>query len=442
MQVGAKEFANLYNIALALAGPTLACACNSPLLFGRRLWAETRIALFQQAVDTRSPSHGRMVPPRVTFGDRWVRQSVTQLYREDIARFRTLVGVQFDEDPHARIAEGQAPDLKSLRLHNGTVYRWVRACYGVTEGKPHLRIENRVLPAGPSVVDEIANAAFWYGLMIALAARYDDITRVTEFEHASSNFVSGARQGLGATMTWLEGAELSVPKLALEHLLPLADEGLRSGGVDDRDRARYLGVIERRVGTGRSGARWMLHSLAAMRDHGTPAERLNALTAATAARQASGKPVSEWEPGRLDEGGGWSNNYLKVEQYMTTDLYTVHEEDPIALAAQLMEWQRIRHVPVEDHEHRLVGLVSYRAILRLLAASGQTDVGSVPVSQVMKRDPVTVGPDLTTMRAVEVMRKYGVGCLPVVHRDRLVGIVTEGDFMDIARQLLEEKLSE
>jgi len=442
LQCGAKEFANLYNIAQALAGPVLAPATNSPLLFGRRLWSETRIALFQQAVDTRSTSHEREVPARVSFGDRWVRDSVIELYREDIARFRTLVGIQFDEDPHARIDQGLAPELKSLRLHNGTVYRWNRACYGILDGKPHLRIENRVFPSGPSTTDQVANGAFWYGLMVALGSRYDDITKVMEFEHAKQNFVAAARQGLGAHLTWLEGRDYPATQLVLEHLLPLADEGLAAGGIDDDDRRRYLGVIEQRTRTGRTGSRWMLQSLAGMRGKGTAAERLNALTAAIVARQSDRRPVSEWEPAGLAEGGGWKHNYLKVEQYMTTDLFTVHEDDPVALAAQLMEWEKIRHIPVEDHDHRLVGLLSYRAVVRLLAHRTIEDAGSIAVGKVMKRDPVTVGPDLPTLRAIEVMRTYGVGCLPVVRQGRLVGIVTESDFMDIARELLEKKLSE
>ena len=190
-QVGASEFANLYNIAQVVAGPLLACATNSPLLFGRRLWAETRIALFQQAVDTRSVGHHlRESSPRVTFGNSWVKESVLELYKEDISRFRTLVGTGLDEDPFEALARGEAPQLKALRMHNGTVYRWNRACYGIMNGKPHLRIENRVMPSGPSVADEIANAAFWFGMVSGLAFKYEDITNVTEFEHAKMNFVA------------------------------------------------------------------------------------------------------------------------------------------------------------------------------------------------------------------------------------------------------------
>jgi CBS domain-containing protein len=441
LQVGASQFANAYNVAQALAGPVLAAAANSPLLWGRRLWAETRIALFEQAVDSRNPGQAREMAPRVTFGNRWVEKSVVELYKEDVARFRALVGTDLDEDPLAVLRAGGVPALKALRLHNGTIYRWNRACFGMTDGVPHLRIENRVLPSGPSVLDEVANAAFWVGLMTALMHRYEDIRKVTEFAHAKMNFVAAARQGLGANLTWLEGEEMPAQALLAERLLPLASEGLDLAGVLAADRDRYLSVIDRRVKSGRTGARWLLFSLAAMKDHGTQGERLNALTMATIARQASGAPVADWEPARLDEGGGWKNNYLRVEQYMTTDLYTVHPDDPVDLVAQLMEWQRIRHVPVEDTEHRLVGLVSYRSLLRLLSDPALASrAHSIAVAEMMKPDPVTVPPTMTTMRAIEVMREFGVGCLPVVAEGRLVGLVTNDDFMGIAGQLLDERL--
>jgi len=443
LQVGAKRFAALYNLAQALAGPTLAAATNSPLLFGRRLWAETRIALFQQAVDTRRNVNGRTSQPRVTFGDRWVRSSVMELFKDNVTRFRTLVGTELDEDPFAVMARGNAPQLKALRLHNGTVYRWNRACYGIMNGKPHLRIENRVLPSGPTVVDEVANAAFWLGLMSELGATIEDVTKLMDFEHAHMNFIAAARQGLSATFTWFDGEEIPAPLLILEKLLPLAASGLDRVGISHVDRDRYLGVLEKRVRTGRTGSRWLVQSLAAMRDHGTQAERLNALTAAIVARQTENRPVHDWDLAHLKEAGGWRHNYLRVEQYMSTDLYTVHPDDPVELAANLMEWHRIRHVPVEDHEHRLVGLVNYRAILRQCTHGGlEKDGELVPVSEVMKRDPIIVAPGLSTTRAIELMRRYGIGCLPVVQDGRLVGIVTENDFMEIAGQLLEEKLGE
>ena len=441
LQVDAKGFAHAYNVAQMIAAPVLAAAANSPLLWGRRLWAETRIPLFEQSVDSRHSSQARQMASRVTFGERWVRNSIVEIYREDIARFRALVGTEPDEDPMAALAAGRLPALKALRLHNGTIYRWNRACFGMFEGKPHLRIENRVLPSGPSVLDEVANAAFWLGLMKALPVQIESVPAVMDFEHARHNFVTAARHGLSAPLHWLGGEEIAAPRLILERLLPEAARGLDAAGIVPADRDRYLGVIEKRVASGRNGARWTLWSLAGMKDHGTPAERLNAITLATVKRQKSGLPVAEWEPAVLSEGGGWKNNYLKVEQFMTTDLFTVHADDPIDLVARLMEWEKIRHVPVEDTEHRLVGLVSYRALLRLLAsADGHARWHEVAVGDVMKKDPITVSPTMTTLRAIEVMREKRVGCLPVVSEGRLLGVVTEDDFMDIAGQLLEERL--
>ncbi|HEX7878857.1 MAG TPA: CBS domain-containing protein [Candidatus Eisenbacteria bacterium] len=443
-QAGAREFANLYNIAQVAAAPVLAAATNSPLLFGKRLWAETRIALFQQAVDTRSSGHHiREHKPRVTFGNGWLRGTAAEIFKEDIASFRALVGLEAEEDPFDILKRGGVPELNALRLFNGTVYRWNRACYGIMNGKPHLRIENRVLPAGPTVVDEVANAAFWFGVISALSDQYDDITRVIDFESASSNFVSAARIGLSAQLHWLEGKEAPAQTLILDTLLPMARTALLKRDVDEKDVDRYLGIIENRVRTGRTGSKWMLTSLAALKDKGTPAERLGALTAASVARQKEGLPVAEWKPAELSEAGGWQHNYAVVEQYMVTEIYTVQPDEPIDLVANLMEWQRIRHVPVEDQDHHLIGIVSYRAVLRALA-HGQHNPDGMPVAvaDVMKKNPYSVAPDTPTLEAIELMRRHQIGALPVVHNGRLIGIITEHDFLDIAAELLEQKLRE
>ena len=160
-QVGAEDFARLYNIAQAVTAPLLAAAVNSPLFLGRRLWQETRIALFQLSIDTRIPTtHVREQSPRVRFGRHWVQRSVTEIFQEDIARFRVLIGTEVEEDPFAELNAGRVLQLKALRLHNGTVYCWNRPCYGISEGRPHLRIENRVMPADPTPLNKVANAAF------------------------------------------------------------------------------------------------------------------------------------------------------------------------------------------------------------------------------------------------------------------------------------------
>ncbi|MDQ7005864.1 MAG: CBS domain-containing protein [Acidobacteriota bacterium] len=443
-QVGAEEFANLYNIAQFITGPILAVAANSPLLFGRRLWRETRIAVFRQSVDTRSThQHLRERSPRVTFGRNWVRHSVIELFQEDISRFRALLGVEDDEDPFATLEQGDTPRLKSLRLHNGTVYRWNRACYGLTDGKPHLRIENRVLPAGPTPHDEVANAALWFGMISALAMGHEDIAAEVEFDVAKGNFFAAAQHGLAAQFTWFDGKVYPARELLLDRLVPDARRGLAAAGIDPADIDRYLGTIERRVKAGVTGAGWLLRSLGSMKEKGTAGERLNALTAATLARQKTGRPVAEWEPARLEEAGGWKFNYMRVEQFMVTDLFTVQEDELIDLVANLMEWERIRHVPVEDNQHRLVGLVSYRNLLRVLAQGrGGGDRSTIAVSEVMKKDPVTVAPEASTLEAIALMRRHKIGCLPVVKDDRLVGLVTDHEFMDIAAELLEQKLRE
>ena len=443
-QVGAEEFPNLYNIAQVVAAPVLACATNSPLLFGRSLWRETRIALFQQAVDTRrSSDHLRERSPRVSFGRDWIHESVLELFQEDISRFRVIFGTDSDEDPLAVLESGGVPKLDALRLHNGTVYRWNRACYGITDGKPHLRIENRVLPSGPTPRDEIANAAFWFGLIGRLAAEYPDIASNFHFAHARDNFHQAARYGLAAQFEWLDGETVPAQDLILNQLIPMAWEGLEFKGIPTEDIERYLGTIIDRVRLRRTGAQWMLDSMRRMTGAGSQSERMGALTAALVARQKEGRPVSEWEPAAIEEAGGWQHNYRRVEQYMTTDIYTVHDDEPLDLVLQIMNWQRIRHVPVEDHESRLVGLVSYRTLLRVLASC--TDLGdrlSQPVSTAMKKDMITVSPEALTLDAIRMMRKHRIGCLPVIKDERLVGIVTERDFMDLSRELMEQQLAD
>jgi CBS domain-containing protein/gamma-glutamylcysteine synthetase len=443
-QVAPSEFARLYNIAQVATAPSLAAAVNSPLLFGRRLWRETRIALFQQAVDTRpTGNHVLDRSARVSFGESWVRESVLEIYHEDITRFRVVLGVDVDEDSAGIVAQGGIPKLKALTLHNGTVYRWNRPCYGVLDGVPTLRIENRALPAGPSVIDEVANAAFWFGLVSGMLEEFGDITRVLSFDTAKSNFLAAGRQGLDAQLEWIGGRSLPARQLVRRQLLPLAREGLVEAGVEESDIDRYLKVIEGRVTTGRTGAMWHLESLAGMDRSAKPVEKMSALVAGTIARQKKGLPVHKWKPARLDEAGDWRHSYHRVEQYMTTELFTVHENEVIDLVAHVMDWKHVRHVPVEDDDGKLVGLVSYRSLLRLLAHDIlRTRATPVAVQEVMNRDIVTIPPETTTLEAIELMRREKVACLPVVTDGRLVGIVSERDFLRVAGNLLLSRLRE
>jgi CBS domain-containing protein/gamma-glutamyl:cysteine ligase YbdK (ATP-grasp superfamily) len=443
-QVAPKEFAKLYNLAQAISGPVLAVAANSPVLLGRRLWHETRCALFQQSVDGRSEAHkARGLRPRVSFGTDWVKDSVLEIFKEDIARFRVVIASDLDEDPMAVIERGEVPALKALRVHNSTVYRWNRACYGISDGKPHLRIENRILPAGPTILDEMGNAAFFFGLMSGLAEHYDDISDVMSFSHAKENFLAAARLGLKASFTWVDQKEVPASTLILDRLLPAARAGLRDAGLDQSDIDRYLGVVESRVNKSRTGAQWTLDSLAAMEGSGNLDQRLRALTLTTIENQKRSVPIHEWRLARLDDKTDWRSSYMKVGQFMTTDVFTVHPEDLVDLAASLMDWRHIRHVPVEDQDGRLLGLVSHRSLLRLVGQGvGSESGGPIAVKDIMRANPVCVTPETPTLQAIEVMRENRVGCLPIVDKDRLVGIITERDLITVASVLFERHLRE
>ncbi|PQJ33749.1 hypothetical protein BSZ35_03255 [Salinibacter sp. 10B] len=442
-QVSPEEFPRYYNIAQVVAAPCLAAGTNSPLLFGKRLWRETRIALFQQAVDTRSSNlYLREMRPRVHFGTDWVDESVLEIFKEDISRFRVLLTTELNEEPLKMLEEGKVPNLMALQLHNGTVYRWNRACYGITDGKPHLRIENRVLPSGPTVLDEIANAVFWYGLVAGLADEYKDVSRDMDFDDARHNFIAAARNGLASQFTWLDGSKRPAHELILDTLLPRAESGLRNSDISDGDIDRYLGIIQKRVETQQTGAQWQLDSMARMKNVGSRAERLGALTRGMVERQREGAPVHEWSLAALEEG--YTPTGMKdtnVEDYMTTELFTVHEEESIEFVARLMDWQRIRHVLVEDERHRLVGLISHRTLLRHMAERTEVPEGGVPVKEIMVEDPISVSPELPTREAVEMMREHQIGALPVVREERLVGIITERDFIQIAGNLLDDSLA-
>jgi CBS domain-containing protein len=443
-QVGAERFARLYNLAQAIAGPVLAAAVNSPVFLQHRLWSETRIALFEQAVDSRSEAHlARQAKPRVVFGDRWVRSSVLEIFREDVARFRVILSTDSVESPLEALDRGRLPELRALRLHNGTIYRWNRPCFGVRDGRPQLRIEFRALPAGPTVLDEMANAALFFGLMIALSEEHKDITKVMSFDDAKNNFMMASRYGLKARLHWLGGEMSAAHKLILNRLLPMARDGLRARSVRAGDVDRYLGVIEERTRSGQTGSQWAFDSLAGMEKDSRVEERCRALSAGMYTRHLEGRPVHSWSLADLDSYVDWRDSYRRVSQVMTKDLFTVGPEDLVDLAANLMDWEHIRHVPVEDNNGRLVGLVSHRQLLRLVARGGSKKQAPVAIREIMTTGPITVTPGTPTLEAISLMRERRVSCLPVVDQDdKLVGIVTERDFINAAAKLFESELRE
>ncbi|HCA84405.1 MAG TPA: glutamate--cysteine ligase, partial [Streptomyces sp.] len=252
LQVTPGRFAAVWNAAQAVTAVQIALGANSPFLFGRELWRESRPPLFQQSTDTRAPElKAQGVRPRTWFGERWI-DSAYDLFEENLRYFPALLPICDEEEPLEVLDGGGVPGLQELALHNGTVYRWNRPVYGVADGSPHLRVENRVLPAGPTVDDVIANAAFYYGLVRALAEEHRPVWSRLTFAEAAANFDTACRHGIDATLRWPRPgrsggvAEVPAVRLVREELLPLAAAGLDAWGVEPADRDRYLGIIEER----------------------------------------------------------------------------------------------------------------------------------------------------------------------------------------------------
>ena len=441
LQVSAGELAKTYNWAQAFSAPVLASAVNSPVLLNSRLWHETRIALFQHATDVRSPVHQlRRQPPRVDIGNRWVDGSILDVLRNDAIRHRVLLADAIDEDSVAELEAGRIPQLRSWRLHNGTIWRWNRMCYGITDGKPGLRIEARYLPAGPSVADEMANAAFLLGLLAAAADGLGDVTKMMSFDTAKQNFYNTARYGLDSQIFWTDGKCRPAASLILDELLPLAAHGLKHAQIDSPDADRLLGIIEERVLEKKSGASWMLDSLSQMDPLAKPNVKMRTLTATMKMNQESGLPLHKWPLASIPAGSDWIDNYKYVEQFMATDLFTVRPDDVLDLAASLMEWRHVRHVPVEDDSGELVGLISHRDLVRLFAHGRANGPRKVAVCDVMKSDLITVETRTPTLEAIRLMREKKIGCLPVVEQGKLVGLLTAHDILTVSSKLFELKL--
>jgi hypothetical protein len=297
LQVSPARFADNWNAAQVLAAPQLALGANSPYFLGHQLWAETRIELFAQAIDTRPDElKTQGVRPRVWFGERWIT-SIFDLFEENVRYFPSLLPELSDEDPIAELAAGRAPKLSELRLHNGTIYRWNRPVYDVVNGRPHLRVENRVLPAGPTVVDMLANAAFYYGALRALSEDDRPVWTQMSFAAAQENFFNAARYGMAARLYWPGMGTITADELIVRRLLPLADEGLRRWEVAAAVRERYLGVIEGRAATGVNGAAWQVRTVNALQEHHgmTRPKALAEMLRRYAERMHSNEPVHTWE---------------------------------------------------------------------------------------------------------------------------------------------------
>ncbi len=296
LQVKPTAFAGNWNAAQVLAGPQLALGANSPYFMGHELWAETRIELFTQAADTRPVElKNQGVRPRVFFGERWIT-SIFDLFEENARYFPSMLPELDDEDPQAVFDAGGTPRLAEMRLHNGTIYRWNRPVYDIVDSRPHVRVENRVLPAGPTIVDTLANAAFYYGALRVLAAEDRPVWTRMAFATAEENFSAGARYGIDATLFWPGRGEIPASELVLRDLLPMAHAGLTQWGMDPEARDRLLGVIEGRCLTGQNGAVWQVRTVRALESRGlSRTDALRAMVADYAARMHANEPVHTWD---------------------------------------------------------------------------------------------------------------------------------------------------
>ncbi len=438
-QVHPDRFVRKYNIAQALAAPVLAVSCNSPILFGKRLWSETRIALFQQSIDTRvTGDHIRERSPRVTFGKNWLENSIVDMYQEDVARFRVLLMTNFEHNVMDLLDQGITPKLKALSIHNSTVYRWNRPCYGISaNGKPHLRIENRVLPSGPTVIDEVANAAFWFGTMTAFDNAYHDVTQHMEFAHAKDNFFSAARDGLSTDFTWMGGRKINVKELIKKELIPMAREGLTRNKIDQKDIDRYMEVIEARVESGQTGTQWMINSHTHLMKSMRREDVSMALASSMIHYQQKKKPIHEWKLADSKSVNKWHPTSMRVEEFMTTDVFTAQENDIPELVADIIHWKKLKHIPIEDNKGILKGMVNYDILLSHFSKKSNTKSnGKAVIRDLMNANPVVVAPEATIQQALQLMNDEKVDCLPVVKNKKLVGIISEGNFVSIAANLL------
>ncbi|WP_411029360.1 CBS domain-containing protein [Spongiimicrobium sp. 3-5] len=423
LQIDPKDFRAAYNWSQAIAGPILSVCCNSPLLLGRELWEETRISLFTQSVDTRASTFFlNERESRVNFGNEWARGSVVDFYKDSVVGFRSIIGADYDRDSFADLANGNIPKLKALGLHNGTVYKWNRPCYGVSEGEPHIRIENRYIPAGPSTSDEIANMMFWVGVMLGRPKTYDNIHDKVDFKDVKGNFFNAARYGMASQFYW-DGKLISCQELLLDHFLPMAYKGLYSMKVSAKDVENYLSIIENRIKNG-NGARWTINGYRKLRRTHKPRKALNILTAAMYKNQIKGYPVNSWELPRNDEEIV-KKEQQKVGHIMQTKTITAQENDSLALVLRMMQWKEIHHVPVLNNDLNLTGLLTWTDLENHLQDPADLNT---KVSDTMRKKLIVTGPDTSLAEAKGVMSTNKINCLPVVKEKKLLGIITMNDF--------------
>jgi len=422
LQIHPDNFIEDYNWAQAIAGPILSACTNAPILFGKELWSETRISLFTQSVDTRANSFLlNEKQSRVSFGSEWATGSVADIFRDNVSRFRSLVTSEFVKDSVEMLDNGEIPKLLALSLHNGTVYRWNRLCYGVGNGKPHLRIENRYIASGPTIIDEIANMAFWVGVMVGKSKKYKNIHETMDFKDVKSNFYRAARYGMVTQFQW-NGEHISSHDLILNELLPMAYRGLYKVGVCPRDAELYLNVIKNRVASN-NGSQWMIRSFRNLLKSKKRFEALQILTAQLHVKQQKGYPISTWNVLKQNTESPFIEKRI-IKHVMSTDIFSVDENDSLELVLNIMNWKNFHHMPVIDKNKELVGLLTWSDITNYIAKNKSHHDS---VKDIMKKEIITINQYETLLEAKNIMEQHNINSLPVVKDKKLIGMLTSHD---------------
>ncbi|GAA4891918.1 glutamate-cysteine ligase family protein [Flaviramulus aquimarinus] len=424
LQLSPKNFVDNYNWAQAIAGPILSVCTNSPLLFGKELWSETRIALFTQSIDTRANSYLlNEKQSRVSFGNAWQTGTITDIFKNNISRFRSFLTTDFTRDSVEMIHNNETPKLRALQLHNGTVYPWNRVCYGVMDGKPNLRIENRYIPSGPTIVDEIANMMFWVGVMLGKPKTYNKIHEQWDFKDVKTNFFNAARYGMATQFYW-DGTYVSSHDLILNTLLPMAYKGLYRVGVTPKDAEYYLKIIKDRV-IENNGSEWMVRNFRNLLKHRKRYDAVQLLTAKMYEKQEKGYPVSVWSMLNPSDDRSFKAKHV-VKHIMSSDIFSVDRKDSIDLVLSIMKWKGIHHMPVINRNRALVGLISWKDVEVYL---NQPKQKLQSVSKIMKTNIITIDQYSSVETAKKLMKDHAIGSLPVVKDGKLVGLVTLNDFL-------------
>lgn len=422
-QVHPDNFVKYYNWAQLISGPMLAISTNSPLLFGKELWAENRIALFKQSLDTRIHyNHYREKIPRVYFGGDWLQKSPSELWKQAIARFPLIFRGEGFPNSKLQLANGQTPELRSAKLHNGSTYTWNRLCYGIQDEKPHLRIECRYLPAGPSLRDEMANLTLWYGLMLAVEDQENNFWNSMDFAAIKSNFYNAARYGILSEFELFQ-QKPTVQSVFEEYFLPMAVAGLRKAGVEETIIEEYIPVIEQRIQKKQTGSAWLVENYRRLVKKFKPSLVSKILVKESLTYQLEDIPVSSWEPVTSDSLQHFFYHGFKkltAKDVMSSRIQSIRENATVIFAQNIMTWQGINHLIVENEKDMFIGVLDWNDIKDLTDTDDNVD-------RYISKEFRKVSPNTSLEKIQHMIENQGVNAVVVMVKNKTAGIITRCD---------------